>query len=151
MLFVSTHQYPYYPGSGAINETGRGEGTGYTLNMPLSGGVGNQGFSALYQQVLWPVARRFKPQFLLVSAGFDAHWSDPLASMQLDLHGYASLARELISMAAELCQSRIVFILEGGYHLDALAHGVLNTLNVLLGRDQLVDPIGPPSRKETSN
>jgi len=142
VLYVSTHQYPFYPGTGALTDTGEGEGRGATINMPLRAGTGNTGFALLYQKVLWPAARRFQPDLILVSAGFDAHWADPLAMLQLDLKGYAYLTRELIGMAQELCSGRIIFVLEGGYNLEALAHGVLNIAYALLGRDGLVDPLG---------
>lgn len=144
VFFMSSHQYPFYPGTGALSDIGEGSGQGFTLNMPLEAGVGNVGFKALYEQLVWPLARRFKPQLVLVSAGFDAHWSDPLAMIELDLNGYAHLARELVSMADELCAGKIAFMLEGGYNLDALAYGVLNVLHALLGRGDSVDPLGPP-------
>ncbi len=142
VLFVSTHQYPFYPGSGALGDIGEGSGKGATINMPLRAGVGNDGFKMLYERVLWPAARRFKPDLVMVSAGFDAHWSDPLAMLQLDLRGYAHLTRELIRMAQELCSGRIVFILEGGYDLDALSHGLLNAAYALQGVDTILDPLG---------
>lgn len=142
VLYVSTHQYPFYPGTGALNDTGRGDGQGTTLNMPLRAGTGNTGFGLLYERVLWQAARRFRPDLILVSAGFDAHWSDPLAMLQLDLSGYAYLTRELLSMAGELCNGRIVFVLEGGYDLDALAYGMLNIAYALLGKDEITDPLG---------
>jgi len=142
VLYVSTHQYPFYPGTGALRETGSGAGTGFTLNMPLSPGTGNSGFDTLYQRVLWPKARAFRPDLILVSAGFDAHWADPLAMLQLDLDGYAHLTRELIRMAEELCGGRIVFVLEGGYDLEVLSHGFLNVAYALLSQDEIVDPLG---------
>jgi acetoin utilization deacetylase AcuC-like enzyme len=142
VLYVSTHQYPYYPGSGALGDIGRGPGRGATINMPLRAGTGNEGFKLLYERVLWPAARRFRPDLLLVSAGFDAHWADPLAMLQLDLHGYAYLTRELIRMAEELCSGRVIFVLEGGYDLEALSHGVLNVAYALLGQDIVIDPLG---------
>jgi acetoin utilization deacetylase AcuC-like enzyme len=140
---VSTHQYPLYPGTGSIGETGEGAGEGTTVNMPLRSGTGSEGFKLLYEQILWPIARRFKPDFVLVSAGFDAHWVDPLAGLQLDLQGYAHLTREVIRIAQELCDGRIVFAMEGGYDLDALSHGVLNIAYALQGRDTVSDPLGP--------
>ncbi len=143
VLYSSTHQYPFYPGTGAAADTGEGSGLGATLNMPLKAGTGNEGFNLLYERVLWPAARRFKPDLLLVSAGFDAHWADPLAMLQLDLPGYAHLTRELIAMARELCGGRIVFALEGGYDLEALSHGVLNVAYALQGEDTIADPLGP--------
>ena len=143
ICFVSTHQYPHYPGTGAAREVGRGQGEGTVVNMPLSSGAGDQVFQQLYQQVLIPIARRFNPHLILVSAGFDAHWDDPLAGLGLSLGGYAWIAQTLVSLADELCAGRIVFTLEGGYELEVLAYAVLNTLHVLLGDKEVHDPIGP--------
>jgi len=143
VLFFSTHQYPYYPGSGHWRETGRGAGAGATINVPFPAGVGDLGYAAAFDQVLAPLARRFQPQLILVSAGYDAHWNDPLASMQLSIPGYAALVQGLLASASELCQGRIVFTLEGGYHLDVLAHAVLTTLRQLSGQEQPIsDPLG---------
>jgi acetoin utilization deacetylase AcuC-like enzyme len=143
ICFVSTHQYPYYPGTGAVGEIGRGAGKGSVVNMPLSTGAGDRVFEELYEKVLTPVARRFRPDLILVSAGFDAHWDDPLAGLGLSLQGYAWIAQTLVSLAEELCRGRIVFTLEGGYHMDVLRHGILNTFHVLLGDTMAEDPIGP--------
>ncbi|MBN1311858.1 MAG: histone deacetylase [Anaerolineae bacterium] len=142
VLYVSTHQYPHYPGTGSMKEIGEGEGKGATINMPLRAGVGSDGFRLLYEKVLWPAARRFQPDLILISAGFDAHWSDPLAMLQLDLRGYADLARDLIRMADELCKGRIIFVMEGGYDLEVLSHGLLNVAYALQGMDELSDPVG---------
>lgn len=142
VLFVSTHQYPFYPGTGAVEEIGAGPGRGTTINMPLRPGVGAEGFQLLYERVLWPAARRFKPDLILVSAGFDAHWADPLAMLQLDLRGYHTLTCELTRMADELCDGRIVFIMEGGYDLEVLSHGWLNTAYALQQMDDFSDPVG---------
>lgn len=142
VLYISTHQYPFYPGTGALTDIGEGEGRGATINIPLRAGTGNAAFEQLYQKVVWPAARRFQPDLILVSAGFDAHWADPLAMLQLDLKGFAHLTRELISMADELCDGRIVFVLEGGYNLEALSYGVLNIAYALLGKDEITDPLG---------
>jgi acetoin utilization deacetylase AcuC-like enzyme len=142
VLFVSSHQYPFYPGTGALTDVGADAGEGFTINMPLRAGIGIEGFRELYLRVLWPAARRFQPDLILVSAGFDAHWADPLAMIQLDLKGYNELTRELMAMAKELCGGRIAFIMEGGYDLEVLAHGWLNIAYALLGRDTLVDPVG---------
>lgn len=151
VLYFSTHQYGFfYPGTGHWRETGRRQGEGTTLNVPLPAGVGDAGYTAVFRSLLWPVAERFRPQLLLVSAGFDAHWSDSLASMQLSLTGYAHLVHELCAIAQALCDGRVVFALEGGYHLDVLAFGVLNTFYALLGDDKIVDPIGPSPTDEVS-
>lgn len=142
VLYISTHEYPFYPGTGSLREAGAGEGYGATINIPLRAGTGNTGFEQVYARVIWPAARRFNPDLILVSAGFDAHWSDPLAHLQLDLPGYTHLARELVAMSEEFCSSRIVFVLEGGYDLHALSHGVLNVVYALQGLDQISDPMG---------
>ncbi len=144
VFYFSTHEYPYYPGTGHWSEAGIGEGEGSILNVPLPAGVGDQGYLRVYEELLWPLVRRFRPDLILVSAGYDSHWQDPLAMMQLSLGGYARIARELVAMAEELCGGRIVFTLEGGYHLDVLAHGVLNAFYALLGEETVSDPFGPP-------
>lgn len=142
ILFVSSHQYPFYPGTGSFDEVGMGAGRGYTLNIPLPPGHGDASYAQLYESVLWPAARRFKPQLILVSSGFDAHWQDPLAHMCLSLPGYDHLNHELIAMADELCDGKIVFLMEGGYDLTALSHGVCNIARALLGDTEMSDPYG---------
>lgn len=148
VLYFSTHQYPYYPGTGHWQEIGRGEGRGFTANVPLSPGVGDAGFALIFEDFLWPLAERYRPQLVLVSAGYDAHWADPLAGMALSITGYAQLARSLKSLAETLCGGKLVFTLEGGYNLDVLSYAVLNTFKVLLGDDEIVDPLGPSQRDE---
>lgn len=143
VLFFSTHQYPYYPGAGHWNESGREAGVGSTVNVPLPFGVGDAGYAAAFDQVLLPIARRFQPELILVSAGFDAHWNDPLAGMQLSISGYTALVDRLLALADELCAGRLVFVLEGGYHLQVLAHCILNTLRQLSrASDKISDPLG---------
>ncbi len=146
--YISTHQFPHYPGSGAMHEIGSGATRGNWINMPLTAGAGDRAFQALYEQVVIPAARRFRPELILVSAGYDAHHSDPLADLALSLSGYAWLARTLVALAEELCHGRIVFVLEGGYNTQVLACGVLNTFYALLGDATVVDPLGPPPRPE---
>jgi acetoin utilization deacetylase AcuC-like enzyme len=142
VLFVSTHQYPLYPGTGALEDIGVGAGVGTTANMPIPGGHGDDSYAALFEQVVWPLVDRFRPQLILVSAGFDAHWADPLAGMRLSLNGFAHLSSELMRMADQHCGGKIVFVMEGGYNLDALSDGVCNLARVLLG-DAPEDPLGP--------
>jgi acetoin utilization deacetylase AcuC-like enzyme len=149
VMFLSTHQYPFYPGTGAISETGTSKGRGYTVNIPLPAGHGDKSFATIYEQVVWQVARRFKPELILVSAGFDAHWSDPLASMLLSLRGYAHITRELIRMAETLCDGKIVFVMEGGYDLEVLGHGIRNIAHALLGDEEVSDPLGHSPRAES--
>ena len=148
VLYFSTHQYPYYPGTGHWREIGRGEGEGYTANVPLPGGVGDKGYGFIFDEFLYPLAERYRPQLILVSAGYDAHWADPLAAMQLSITGYATLTRTLKTMADQLCEGRLIFTLEGGYQLEVLAYAVLNTFHVLLGDEEIEDPLGTAPRSE---
>jgi len=148
VLYFSTHQYPHYPGTGHWQEIGRGEGQGTTANVPLPHGVGDAGFSLIFEDFLWPLAERYRPQLILVSAGYDAHWADPLAGIELSIAGYAGLARSLHSLARALCDGRLVFTLEGGYNLDVLSCAVLNAFKVLLDDDEIADPLGPAQRPE---
>jgi acetoin utilization deacetylase AcuC-like enzyme len=133
VLFFSTHQYPYYPGSGSLREVGEGAGKGYTVNLPLPAGVGDAGFARAYSEVLVPLAERFKPELILISAGYDAHWDDPLAGLRLSLGGYWGLAQTVAALADRLCAGRLVVTLEGGYNLEVLSHGVADTCRALLG------------------
>ncbi|MCC7206930.1 MAG: histone deacetylase [Anaerolineae bacterium] len=148
VLFISTHQYPWYPGTGALSDTGEGLGEGYTLNIPFPARVGDQSYSRAFESVVWPAAERYAPDLMLVSAGFDAHWADPLGEIQLSLMGYAHLTRELIRMARRLCDGKIVFVMEGGYHREALANGILNVAYELLGDQRTSDPLGPGRERE---
>jgi acetoin utilization deacetylase AcuC-like enzyme len=143
ILFISTHQYPLYPGTGAVTDVGTGAGVGYTINVPLPAYCGDKNYARVFDEIVWKAAERFQPQLVLVSAGFDAHWTDPLAGMKLTLNGYAHLSRELMRMAEKFCDGRIVFVMEGGYDLDGLSLGVSNIARLLLG-DAPTDPLGLP-------
>ncbi len=147
-LFVSTHQWPLYPGTGALSDIGEGAGRGLNVNIPMPAGQGDGNYAAVFEQVIWPLAQRYAPEIILVSVGHDAHWRDPLASMRLSLKGYAHLAQELTRMARQLCGGKIVFLMEGGYDLDALSYGWANIARVLLGDDRIEDPLGPSSDRE---
>ncbi|MCY3833560.1 MAG: histone deacetylase [Chloroflexi bacterium] len=144
ILFISIHQSPFYPGNGDLDEIGEGAGRGSTLNIPLSAGHGDESYRQIFAEVVAPAAEGFNPDLMLISAGFDAHWVDPLASMQLSLAGYDHLARECIKLAERLCDGRIVFVMEGGYDLQALAHGWRNIAGACLGLDDISDPYGAP-------
>ncbi len=148
ILYISTHQYPFYPGTGGMTEVAPAQGRGTLLNLPLRVNVGDEGFKALYTEIVVPALRRFRPQLILVSAGYDAHWADPLASMSLSLTGYTWISKTLVAVAQELCGSKLVFVLEGGYNLEVLSAGVANTFRALLGRDDFVDPFGPADHPE---
>lgn len=152
VLFVSTHLFMprmFYPGTGGLSEVGIGAGRGYTLNVPLLPYVGDEGYGRLFRDVVWPKAQAFDPQLILVSAGFDAHWQDPLAMAGLSLRGYAQLSQTLVEMANEWCHGRILFVLEGGYQVEALSYGILNTFYALLAQDKWQDPLGPMPQVET--
>ena len=148
VLFFSIHQYPYYPGSGDMDEIGAGTGEGATINVPFPAGVGDGGYLAAMEEILTPAARRFRPELILVSAGYDAHWMDPLAQHQVSIEGYAAMVRSLMVLAEEVCGGRLVCTLEGGYNLDVLPHAILSTLRVLSGSSQgISDPVGAPHGK----
>lgn len=145
VFFASIHLFtPYfYPGIGDVREVGVGTGTGYTLNVPLPPEVGDAGYTRVFEEILLPSLQSFAPELLLVSIGFDAHWLDPLATATLSLTGYQHLIRLLIQASVDLCDGRILFVLEGGYQHDVLHTGIANVFRALLGDDQFMDPFGP--------
>ena len=147
VLYFSTHQYPHYPGTGNFDEIGEGAGKGTIINMPLPAGCGDEEYLRAFNEILCPAAVRYKPQLILVSAGYDAHWADTLGMMQLTVNGYARLTEMLKDLALNLCQGRLVFTLEGGYNLSALAASVRATFDVLLGNQKVEDPLGLPSQR----
>src|SRR4051812_31177210 len=144
VVLFSTHQFPLYPGTGRLGETGRGAGEGYSVNLPLPPGCGDAVYTRAFDEVLAPLARRWRPDLILVSAGDDAHFSDPLANMRLTVDGYVSLVDRLRALARELCGGRLVALLEGGYSLGAVAAGVVATCQVLAGLAAIGDPLGTP-------
>ncbi|MEK7300962.1 MAG: histone deacetylase, partial [Nitrospirota bacterium] len=124
VLFFSTHQFPHYPGTGRESERGRGAGEGYTINVPMEAGEGDDEYRAIFHKVLVPAAEAFRPELVIISAGFDAHKDDPLASMGLTESGYAELTGIVAGIAKKYAQGRILSSLEGGYNLTALAASV---------------------------
>ena len=151
VLFISSHQSPLYPGTGSFKEMGRGAGMGYTLNLPMLPRTGDDYFSELYATVVQSALQKFDPQFIIVSAGFDAHWRDPLAQLQLSLTGLAQVSRMLLATAQDICNGRIMFVMEGGYDLDVLAHGIENVAYALLGADTISDPLGKVAQSREVN
>jgi acetoin utilization deacetylase AcuC-like enzyme len=142
VLYLSTHQAGIYPGTGRLNEIGQGDGVGTTINIPLPGKAGDEAFRSLQEQVMMPIAERFQPEILLVSAGFDAHWSDPLAGLQLSTSGFFQLGCGLVEIAKSLCEGRIIHFLEGGYDPEALADNVQAILHSLVGIQAPEDRLG---------
>ena len=145
VLYFSTHQYPFYPGTGWMDEAGIGEGEGATVNFPMAAGWGDEEYLRAFNEVLVPVAWRFQPQLILVSAGFDAHWADQLAMMRVSVKGFAQMVMILKKLAAELCQGRLVFTLEGGYKLQVVASSIKAVFDVLQGNSEIDDPLGKAS------
>ncbi len=132
VLYFSTHQYPYYPGTGSLSESGKGEGENYTINVPLSIGAGDAVFVKIFRKILQPVAMAFKPDLVLLSAGFDTYYQDPLGGMRVTPDGFAAMTRVLLNIADACCRGRFVVVLEGGYHLGGLAKSVKAVLQEML-------------------
>jgi len=146
VMYISTHQYPFYPGTGGVDEVGSGAARGTTVNIPLRAGCGDAEYLQVFNQIIAPIGRRFEPQFIFVSAGYDPHWADELAMMQVSTTGFAQMVKIIKQMADDLCNGRLVFTLEGGYNLDALATSIKATFGVLLGSANIEDPLGQPTR-----
>jgi acetoin utilization deacetylase AcuC-like enzyme len=142
VLYISTHQAPFYPGTGLSEELGEGPGYGTTINIPLPAGTGWETLDPVFRQVIAPAADRYDPQLMLVSSGFDAHWADPLGGMNVSTAGFSKLIGILIEEAKFLCQGHIVFVQEGGYNIEAMAGCVPTAINLLLGDDAAVDSLG---------
>jgi len=142
-LYVSTHQFPFYPGTGAAREVGRGAAAGRTLNVPLPAGCGDDEYVAAFTDLIVPVARQFRPEFVLISAGFDADHRDPLAGMQATEEGFRAMTRILMRVADEHAEGRVAAILEGGYDLGALRAAVPAVLDEL-GGTHLKAPLTTP-------
>jgi acetoin utilization deacetylase AcuC-like enzyme len=142
VLYASTHQFPFYPGTGDFHEMGRGAGLGSTLNVPMPAGCGDAEFVGVAQRLLAPAARHFRPEMILVSCGFDAHRDDPLGAMKISDVGFRALTTLMRALADDLCGGRIAFVLEGGYSPIGLFEGTGAVLDVLLGKPQgLPEPV----------
>ena len=132
VLYFSSHQFPFYPGTGDFPESGRGNGVGATVNVPLPPGCGDDEHVGVLRRILAPVALSFRPELILVSCGFDAHRDDPLASMQVSRSGYAQMTQTVRALADETCGGRVAFILEGGYAESGLFEGTAAVLDAML-------------------
>ena len=131
VLFISTHQSPYYPGTGAVDEVGLNAGEGYTVNVPLPAGCADAEYLQVFKEIVIPAASQFQPQWILVSAGFDAHRRDPLGGMGVTEEGFGAMARMLLRLAGQYADGKIAFLLEGGYDLAALGNSVAAVLNAM--------------------
>lgn len=129
VLFISLHQEHLYPGTGAIEETGEGDGVGFTVNIPLPAGTGNEGYRHVFEEIVLPVTQAFAPELLLISAGYDAHAGDPLGGMALTAAGFRSMTEFVMAMHPE----PVVAVLEGGYNLNNLSASVVATVGALAG------------------
>ncbi|MDP7339202.1 MAG: histone deacetylase, partial [Vicinamibacterales bacterium] len=137
VLYVSLHQYPFYPGTGAVTDVGRGDGIGFTLNVPLEAGASDADYDRAMREVVGPVVTAFAPELILLSAGYDAHAQDPLGGMQVSTEGFAAMTAHVQRLAETCCQGRLAAVTEGGYDLTALDACLESTLT------QLGD--GPPA------
>jgi acetoin utilization deacetylase AcuC-like enzyme len=135
VLFCSVHQWPLYPGTGAASERGAGRGAGYTINVPLAPGANDEAYLQVFDQVFLPAANAFRPQIVLISAGFDAHANDRLGGMLVTERGFGDLARSVVRVADDHADGRVVAFLEGGYDPPALAASVVATLAAIDGDD----------------
>ncbi|XP_039058867.1 histone deacetylase 14 [Hibiscus syriacus] len=145
IFFLSTHQAGSYPGTGKIDQIGKGAGEGATLNLPLPGGSGDTAMRTVFDEVIVPCAQRFKPDIFLVSAGYDGHVLDPLANLQLTTSTYYMLASNIKQLAKDLCGGRCVFFLEGGYNLKSLSYSVADSFRAFLGEPSLAAEFDNPA------
>ncbi|KFK29968.1 hypothetical protein AALP_AA7G200700 [Arabis alpina] len=145
IFFLSTHQDGSYPGTGKMSDIGKGKGEGTTLNLPLPGGSGDIAMRTAFEEIIVPCVQRFKPDLILVSAGYDAHVLDPLANLQFTTGTYYSLAKDIKRLAKEVCGGRCVFFLEGGYNLESLSSSVADSFRALLGEESLASEFDNPA------
>ncbi len=146
VLYFSSHQYPYYPGSGGFDEAGSGKGEGYTVNAPFPTGFGDAEYLAVYTKILGPIALEYKPQLVLVSAGFDPFVKDPLGGMKMTGEGFGALAGLVQDIARKTCGGKVLIALEGGYHPEGLRNGVRAVLQTLLGKPAPARENAPSAR-----
>ncbi len=131
VLFISSHQFPYYPGTGAATEVGNGPGTGFTINLPLAAGGTDADYDLIYSRIAFPALSAFKPELILISAGYDAYMDDPLGGMRLTSSCFGRLTAMIAAIADECCNGRVVAVTEGGYDVQGLAEGLRETIDAL--------------------
>ncbi|MBN1999683.1 histone deacetylase [candidate division KSB1 bacterium] len=151
VLYISSHAYPFYPGTGAIEQTGSGKGEGSIINIPLPHRTGDTDIKTVYNSIVVPAVRRFEPDILFAVAGYDAHWRDPLGVFDFSSTCLAWISSLLVELADDLCSGKIVFALSGGYDTQVLAVDVANSVQALCGNKNFEDPFGPsPNGKKTN-
>lgn len=133
VLYLSTHQYPYYPGSGSLHETGKGKGEGYTVNIPLPGYQGDRDYATIFNDIITPIGRQYQPDLILISCGFDISHGDPLGTMEVTSKGFAYMTRSMLKLAEEVCAGKLLVTLEGGYNLNGMRDGAMAVLSELCG------------------
>ncbi len=141
VLYVSLHQYPFYPGTGAASETGAGRGVGATLNCPMPAGANDGVYQAAFRERILPKVDAFKPEAVLISAGFDAHKADPLAQVRLNTSSFRWMSERMLEVADRHAGGRLISLLEGGYNLKALPQCIAAHLTALAGVDQSTSPL----------
>jgi acetoin utilization deacetylase AcuC-like enzyme len=151
-LFISSHQFPFYPGTGAADEVGSDAGKGCTINLPLAAGASDADYERAYTAIALPALRQFRPELILISAGFDAHVDDPLGGMHLTAGYFGRLTASVAQVADECCGGRVVAITEGGYDLKGLADSLRATVLALEGATERSDPApsGPTPRGDAT-
>lgn len=149
VLYFSTHQSPLYPGTGSIHEVGRGEGEGYTVNLPLPPGTSGANYQLIMDELFAPLAEEFKPDIFCVSAGQDAYFLDPIANLRFCIKTYAEIAQRLVDLAEKLCNGRISIVLEGGYNLQGVPHAITAVITTLAGLTdiEIIEPVNPPPQE----
>ena len=150
VLFISSHQYPYYPGTGAAGDIGTDAGKGFTVNLPMAAGATDADFERAYMKIALPILRQFHPELILVSAGFDAHMDDPLGGMRVTAPYFGRLTAALVKIADECCQGRLVAVTEGGYDLAGLAESLRMTIAALDGKSDFAPPTGATPRADAA-
>jgi len=151
VLYISLHQYPHYPGTGWVDETGKGKGAGSTINFPFPAGTGEAQYLEAFERVVVPAGRKFEPELVMISAGYDSHVGDLLCSMRLTDSSYRKMTDSLVTFAEDCCSGRLIVTLEGGYNLNAQARSVVQTVAGLAGvnipgKDEAAQPTTYPDR-----
>jgi acetoin utilization deacetylase AcuC-like enzyme len=149
VLYISMHQYPLFPGTGHLDEVDPNPppvngNQGTAINIPLPAGCRDREYKQVFEEIIIPSCRRFKPELILVSSGYDGHWADEQSNMRLTLDGYYYITRTIKALADELCGGKCVYCLEGGYNLKVLSNAINFTFNLWLGEKYNDDPFGPP-------